>query len=113
MAKTLCTYFNIGPRTRKFRNGANLQRDMMEAIGYAATLPGYYSEETQKALAVGFGVVLAWQKHVEAYRLPGEQVTQLIALCPYQFAQTLAKMVDDGVTNCGEADAWFRAQRVK
>ncbi len=111
MANTLCRYFEVGPRTRRVRDGQNLPKSMKEAIIYAATMPGYFGEETEKALRVGYHVVSAWMKHVDGYRIPGEQIAVYNQQTPYQFAQTLARMVDEGVTNAYEAESWFRKER--
>ena len=52
---TLRRYVPVGTRTRRYRTDSNglrcdLHRDMTEALTFAATMPGYYSERTESAL---------------------------------------------------------------
>lgn len=111
LAATLHRIKHIGPRTRQHRGHLNMRDDIIESIRLAATMPGYYSPHTQEALSIGFVAVNAWTKHVEGYRLPGEQTAELMALSPWQFTALLGEMVDAGISNTGEAERWFRARR--
>lgn len=111
LADTLRRIKHIGSRTRQVRGRINMRNDVIESIRFAATMPGYYSPHIQEALSVGFVAVNSWTKHVEGYRLPGEQVAELMALSPWQFTALLGEMVDAGITNTGEAERWFTARR--
>lgn len=111
MTAELRRYFRIGPRTRRHRAGQDLHREIIDALHLAATQPGYYTERTEQALRHGYGAALGWDKHVAGYRLPGDQVGELNALSPYQLTVILGQMVEDGVTNTGEAERWFAEHR--
>lgn len=105
-------YFSVGTRTRRRRKDADgcrrdLHADMIEAIRFAATQPGYYGERTKKALAPGFGTALAYEKHVKGYRIPGVLAQRINAMTAWQFAGLLGRMVDAGVTNTGEGERFF------
>jgi hypothetical protein len=104
-------YFHIGPRTRRYRDGRNLHADMFEAIRNELHYPGYYSERTAQALRPAAAVLHAWDKFVEGYRLPGEQIYALRSLSPWDLAALVGRMVDAGITNNGEAERWFAENR--
>ena len=83
---------------------------MRQAIVEAATLPGYYLPETEAGLRIGFAVVLAWDKHVEGYRIDGQLAMRLRAMSPAQFAAYLGRMVDAGITCTGEGERFFQEE---
>lgn len=104
---TLRRYFKVGARTRRYRQGSDLHADMLEAIQNATTCPGYYTERTERPLGAAFGAFLAYDKHVNGYRIDGALRRRITELTPYQFAALLGRMVDAGVTNCGEGERFF------
>ncbi|MFJ1539245.1 hypothetical protein ACIODS_11950 [Micromonospora chalcea] len=107
LAAELRRYFKIGTRTRRYRNGTDLHADMLEAIKTVAHYPGCYSERTEKPLRAAFGAFLAYNKHVDGYRIDGTLHRRITELSPYQFAAFLGRMVDAGVTNPGEGERYF------
>ena len=115
LTATLRRYFSIGTSTRRFRADGYGRRDMhaamIEAITFAATMPGYYTEQTQDALSVGFGTALAYDKHVKGYRVDGMVAQRINAMSAYQFAALLGRMVDAGVENAGAGEQFFAEMR--
>lgn len=112
LTATLRRYFSVGTRTRRFRTDSNglrcdLHRDMTEALTYAATMPGYYSERTESALKAGFGAALAYEKHVQGYRISGTLAAEVNSMSAWNFAALLGQMVDAGVTNTGAGERFF------
>jgi hypothetical protein len=116
LTATLRRYFSVGTSTRRYRKDEYGRRDMhaamIEAITFAATLPGYYSEGTQDALSVGFGVALAYDKHVKGYRVDGMVAQRINAMSAWQFAGLLGQMVDAGVENAGTGERFFAEMRL-
>jgi hypothetical protein len=110
-AAELCRYFSIGPRTRRYRDGADLHDSMIEALGLAATCPGYYSDRTHEALAGSYGVHLAWRKHVDGYRIDGTTRHHLTSLSPWKLARVLGEMIDAGVQCTGDGERFFADYR--
>jgi hypothetical protein len=107
----VCKYFRIGASTRRYRDGEDVIKNIMENVGYAATLPGYFSEQTQKELASAFHAVLMWQDMVIGFRIHPTQYGTLSQVTPYQFAKWIGDMIDNDVHNRGEADLYFRSKR--
>ncbi len=112
LTATLRRYFSVGTRTRRFRTDSNglrcdLHRDMTEALTFAATMPGYYSERTEGALKTGFGAALAYEKHVQGYRISGTLAAEINGMSAWNFAALLGQMVDAGVTNTGAGERFF------
>lgn len=108
LATTLRHYFSVSPTTSRNRKQADLHQDMVEAIIHAATLPGYFSPNTETALRVGFGAALSYDKHIRGFRVSGTTIYQISRLSPWQFAALLGRAVDAGVTNTGEGEQFFR-----
>lgn len=112
LADELRRYFRIGTRTRRYRTVSgyrtDLHADMIEALHFAATMPGYYSENTHNLLRPGFGAHLSWAKHVDGHRINSVLRWRLGEMTPYQLAGLLGRMVDAGVTNAGEGERFFR-----
>lgn len=107
-AAALRRYFSLSPRTRRYRDGEDLFGRMLEAIQIAATQSGYYTETTEKALRPAYGAVLAYEKHVNGYRIDGTVRASIQSLTPWQFAGFIDQMVAAGVTNTGEGERFFR-----
>jgi hypothetical protein len=112
LTAALRRYFSVGTRTRRHRKDrygyrADLHRQMVEAIMNAAQYPGYYCEGTQNALTAGFGTALAYDKHVEGYRISGTLAYQINSMSPWQFAALLGQMVDAGVQTTGDGERFF------
>jgi hypothetical protein len=82
---------------------------MIEAIHFAATRPGYYTDRTHDALHPAYGAALAYTKHVTGYRISGTLAYHINSLSPWHFAALLGDMVDAGVTNTGEGERFFQA----
>lgn len=112
LADELRRYFRVGTRTRRYRtvrgHRTDLHADMIEAINLACTMPGYYTERTEKPLRVAGGVYLSWLKHVGGYRIDGMLRLRLTQMSPWQLADLLGRMVDAGITNVGEGEQFFR-----
>lgn len=101
-------YFSVGPRTRRYRNSADLHRDMIDMLTNNAHYPGYYSPAITEILNGTFGVALAYGKHVGGYRIDGLLRAHIAAMTPWQFAALLGQMVDASVTNTGEGELFFQ-----
>jgi hypothetical protein len=108
VASELRRYFSVGSRTRRNRGGQNLPKLMIEAIRLAACAPGYYSERTHEILRPAFGAALAYEKHVDGYRIDGTLAYTINSVSPWQFASLIGQMVDAGVTNNGEGERFFQ-----
>ena len=112
LTATLRRYFSVGTRTRRFRTDSNglrcdLHRDMTEALIFAATMPGYFSERTESALKAGSGAARAYEKHVQGYRISGTLAAEINGMSAWNFAGLLGQMVDAGVTCTGEGERFF------
>lgn len=109
LTATLRRYFSVGPRTRRYRKGADLHAGMIEALYLAAQYPGYYCQPTQDALHAGYGAALSYSKHVGGYRIDGSLAASIQAMSPWAFAAMLGAMVDAGVTCTGDGERFFAA----
>lgn len=107
LTATLRKSYRIGPRTRITRDGMNLKAAMLESIQNAVQYPGYYGEERTRLSKAAYGTWISYVKHVEGYRIPGTLRFQIDQMSPYAFAGFLGQMVDSGVTNAGEGEAFF------
>lgn len=112
LTATLRRYFSVGTRTRRHRKDSygcrqDLHRSMVEAIMNAAQYPGYFCEGTQAALRAAFGVALAYEKHVQGYRISGTLSYQVNSMSPWQFAALLGQMLDAGVQTTGDGERFF------
>jgi hypothetical protein len=108
LADSLRKNFGVGTRTRRYRNGADLHADMIEALRNATSYPGYYSGERHDLFTAAYGVLLSYDKHVGGYRIDGALRYRITQLSPYAFAGLLGDMLDAGVTNVGEGETFFR-----
>ena len=104
-------YLSLGTRTRRYRTRdgyrMDLHGEMIEAITIAATLPGAHSERLEKAMAPGFGVALAYEKHVGGYRIDGTLAYEINKMSAWQFSALLGRMLDAGVENTGTGERFF------
>lgn len=112
LTATLRRYFSVNSRSRRFRKDRygcrqDLHAAMVEALTNAATMPGYYSENTESALRTGFGTALAYDKHVNGYRIDGTLRFHITEMSPWNFAALLGQMVDAGVTCTGDGERFF------
>ena len=107
LTAALRRYFSVGPRTRRYRKGTDLHIEMVAAISMAAQYPGYFVERTQDALHAGYGAALAYEKHVQGYRISGTLAARISAMSAWQFAALLGQMVDAGVTCTGAGERFF------
>ena len=107
LTATLRRYFSIGPRTRRYRDRADLHASMVEALYLAAQYPGYYCQPTQDHLHAGYGAALSYSKHITGYRASPVLITHIQQLPPWYFAGLLGNMVDAGVTCTGDGERFF------
>ena len=112
LAAALRYYLSVGTRTRRHRRDAcgyvaDLHSQMIEAIMEAAQLPGAHSKRIEAALRPGYGAALAYEKHVQGYRISGNLAAKINAMSPWQFAGLLGQMVDVGVENTGQGERFF------
>jgi len=107
LTAALRRYFPLGTRTRRYRDGRDMHAEMVEAIQYAATMPGYFVERTQDALAPGFGTALAYEKHVQGYRINGTLACEINSMSAWNFAALLGQMVDAGIQTTGDGERFF------
>ncbi len=110
-AATILRNFSIGTRTRRYRNGIDLHADIAESITFAAHLPGYHSENTERAYRAAFAAVCGYQKHVLGYRARPETCRKVAEMSPRRFVLMLADMVDAGVACQGDAERYFAGMR--
>jgi hypothetical protein len=110
-------YFHIGPRTARYRrakghrNVQDLHAEIVEAVTYAVTAPGYFTENTQAALRIGWAAVNAYEKHIGGYRATPEVVSKINQMSAFQFVKLLGQMIDAGVSNNGEGERFFQTMR--
>ena len=109
VTETVTRYFHIGPRTRRFRNGADMHAEIVEAVLTAAQYPGAYAERTEAGLRQAFAAACGYQKHIKGYRVDGTVIAKVNAMTAYQFAKMLDAMIAAGVSNTFEAEAFFKA----
>jgi hypothetical protein len=107
LTATLRRYFGIGTRTRRYRNGTDLHAEMLAAICLAAQYPGCYGQATQDAFHAGYGVALAYDKHVGGYRIDGSLRFRISEMSPWHFAALLGQMLDAGVQTTGDGERFF------
>lgn len=107
LTAALRRYFSVGPRTRRYRRSVDLHAEMIEAITLAAQYPGYYCEGTQDALYAGYGVALAYEKHVDGHRIDGQLQRVISEMSPWHFAALLGQMLDAGVETTGAGERFF------
>jgi len=60
-----------------------------------------------EALRAGFRAVAGWSKHIAGARASVSVCAHVNALAGREFAELLGRMVDDEVTNTGQAESWF------
>ena len=110
-AKCACSYFSVGPRTLRYRDGVNLVDRIRTEVYNGACNRGYFSDIVSQGLDPAFHTLTAWEKHVECRRLSSDLLEVLLQVRPYQFVKLIGDMIDDGVTNSAEAERWFREHR--
>lgn len=110
-AKMVRKNFGIGARTRTYRGGMNLKNEILEAIANANNYPGYYNETKTAIFHPAFPVMLAYAKHVQGGRVDPMVAYQIELMSPWRFAGLLGDMIDAGVTNAYEGEAFFRNMR--
>jgi hypothetical protein len=111
-AKRACKISSVGPATRRWRDGENVVKRIIQNVLDASTMPGCYSKETENELKVAFGAVYAWMDLVDGFRtITAEQHEVYSQIGPYQFAKIIGEMVDAGVSNRGEGETFFRIKR--
>lgn len=108
----------IGTRTRRHRRinrtskvTDDLHQEILETVEYAITNSRDFSEAEIALYRAAWGAVCSWEKHITSGRASAEQCRYLNALSPWQLAQLLGEMADDGVTNTGQGERWFQARR--
>jgi hypothetical protein len=107
-ASTAARYFRIGAQSRRYRKGVDLHAEITEAVRMAALFPGYYNEDTQQALRVAFAAVCGYEKHILGYRARPATCAKVAAMSPRQFLAMLADMIDQGISNNGQAETYFQ-----
>jgi len=111
LASELRKTFRIGTRTRRYRAGQDLHSEMLEALRNATVYPGYYVGARHDAFAAAWGVLQAYAKHVEGYRIDGILRAKIVGLSPYRFAALLGEMFDAGVRTTGDGERFFASMR--
>lgn len=106
---TVARYFHINSRTRRYRKGFDLHAEIAEAVQWAATAPGCYTEATERGLRSAFAPVCGYRKHILGCRARDVTVAKVQAMTPWQLTQMLADMIDKGVSNTFEAELYFQA----
>jgi hypothetical protein len=113
---TIRRHFHVGPRTRNFRKDAGRDGvigDLVERIQVSCIYPGYDGPELTAACRLLLPAIWSWEKHVEGYRLPGHQITNLRALTPWQWLNLLGDMIGAGVTCVGQAENYFSSHATR
>ena len=106
---TVTRYFHISSRTRSYRKGLDVKAEIVDAVQLAATVPGYYSEQTQAGLRAAFAPICGYRKHILGCRINGVTISKIREMSPWEFTQMLADMIDKGVSNAFEAELYFQA----
>jgi hypothetical protein len=111
LADTLRNSFHIGTRTGRygkvFGQRTDLHIAMIESIENAVQYPGYYGPERTAILRTAYAATISYRKHVGGYRVDPLAALHINGLSAYQFAALLGAMVDAGVSNTGEGEAFF------
>ena len=105
-------HFHLSPRTRQYREGLNMKREILEAIANATQYPGYYSEAKTETFRAAWPAYLSYTKHVDGYRIAGEKAYAIEKMTPWQFAGFLGQMIDAGVSNTFEGEVFFQKMSV-
>ena len=108
-AALMLSNHRIGPRTRRFRDGANMVTEIVESVQHAVYLPGYYSEAKTRAFSAAITAVNGYEKHILGYRARPETIAKIQAMSPRQFVLMIADMIDAGVAHMGDAERYFAA----
>lgn len=108
---TVTRYFHISSRTRCYRKGLDVKAEIVEAVHWAATAPGCYTEDTERGLRAAFAPICGYRKHILGCRVSGVTISKIRDMSPLQFTQMLADMIDKGVSNAFEAEVYFQAMR--
>jgi hypothetical protein len=111
LADSLRKNLGIGTRSRRYRKGADLHSEMIEALRNATVYPGYYTGERHALFAAAWGVFLNWDKHVNGHRIDPTLSRKIAEMSPYRLASLLGEMLDAGVTNAGEGERFFQNLR--
>ncbi|MEU8968142.1 hypothetical protein AB0D11_02505 [Streptomyces monashensis] len=106
-AKTMRSNLGIGARTRRFRKGVDLHAEILECIRNATYYPGYYTGERAELFQAAFGAQVSYGKHIAGYRADATVIAHINSLSPWQFCALIGDMVDAGITNVGEGEAFF------
>lgn len=95
-------------RTRDHRDGESLKAVMIEDIFNSNRYPGYFTPERSALYSAAIGVAIAYDKHVNGYRIDGVLRFHIDSMSPWRFAGFLGEMIDAGITNCGEGEIFFQ-----
>jgi hypothetical protein len=107
LTTALRRYLGVGTRTRRYRKGDDLHREMYQALRLAAEVAGYFTERTESALRPGYAAALSYEKHVMCFRVGHVLRRRIEEMSPWQFAALLGRMVDAGVTCTGAGERFF------
>ncbi|MFD8545687.1 hypothetical protein [Streptomyces sp. NPDC059649] len=110
-AREMRSFLRIGARTRRIRQGRDLQAQILECITNAAWSTGYYNADREQTFRAAFGAWMAYDKHIAGYRVDGILIAHIKAMTPYQFCALIGDMIDAGVTNAGEGEIFFSRLR--
>lgn len=110
-AKVMRSNLGIGARTRRFRKGVDLHTEILDCIRNATYYPGYYTGERAELFQAAFGAQVSYTKHVAGYRADASVITYINSLSPYAFCVLLGDMIDAGISNVGEGEAFFSQLR--
>jgi hypothetical protein len=110
-AKMVRKYFSIGPRTRNYRKGQDLKKEILEAIAINNSYPGYYSETQAPLFQSAYSAMVSIEKHIIGGRFDPVFSYEVEKMSPWQYAAMVGEMIDAGVSNTYEGEQFFKAKR--
>lgn len=109
-AEAMRTYLHIGPRTRRYRNGGDLHREIANLtfeLIFEGTEAGH-REDLIAAAQPAFAAIRSYDQHITTGRIGGLVNLYVSRLSPWQLLNLLAEMVDGGVTHTGGGERWLQ-----
>jgi hypothetical protein len=109
-AREMRSYLHIGARTRRFNSKKWQQdghRDVLNLIAEANNNPGLRNADSEAIFRTASAALRSWEKHIDGYRANASLVAHINSMTPYQFVGLIGDMIDAGISNVGEGEAFF------
>ncbi|MGP3951313.1 hypothetical protein [Streptomyces sp. 7N604] len=101
-------YLHIGPRTRRYRNGTDLHREIVRTGIEVVTERFGYSDRFVEAVRPAYGALLSYNKHIPTSRAGTRVSLYVNQLSSWQLLDLLAEMTDADVIHVGGGERWFQ-----